>query len=480
MHMHLNLYGARVTTPPSPAGPNPEFPAWGAPGAPAPGTPTSGIPVSGMPTSGMPTSGMPPSGPPASGPPAYGPPAFGPPTSGMPAYGPPTSGMPAYGPPTSGMPAYGPPTSGMPAYGAPDASGMPPGGNPYWNGPPTGAVISGPGTGWPSGDRPTSGGSKNKLIIGVVAVVLVLLCGVGGVAAFVSGDDAEKKPTASGASGATSASPTPSKAPEPVSASAYQTLLTEADGLMGPAWQKVAAARNQTATADAVQELSNAIRTSAPKFASLTPPKEAAAGHEQIKRAFDSLASDFSALAGSAKSGEICAGSAVVSKVTSAQSATYLREAAKAFGTTFTFGAWLPAPVAEQTRTLANGTMVKKGTLNGSGEFTINNAGGATDVVVSLVPNGGKVAAFTVFVSAGKTFKVKRVKDGNYQVYMSTGVDWDAAVAGFTRSCEFEKFADLFEFKTTSRQYTTWEITLKATVGGNADTDTVDPGDFPQ
>jgi hypothetical protein len=444
MHMHLNLYGAPVTTPPSPAGPNPDFPAWGPPNTPAPGMPTSGIPVSGTPTSGIPT-----------------------------------SGMPTYGPPTSGIPAFGPPTSGMPAYGTPDAYGTPPAGAPSWIAPATGTVIGGPGAGWPSGDRATPGRSRNKLIVGVVAVVLLLVCGVGGVAAFVSGDP-EKKSTAAGAAGGASASPTPSKAPEPISATAYQTLLTEVDALLGPAWQKVAAAKNQTATAEAAQALADAVKTSAPKFANLTPPTEAATGHEQIKRAFNSLTSDFSTLAGSAKSGEICAGASAVAQVTSLPSAGLLREATKAFGTAFTFGAWLPAPVAQQTRTLANGTMVKKGTLNGSGEFTINNSGSQTDVVVSLVPNGGKVAAFTVYVTAGKTFKVKKIKDGSYQVFMATGVDWDAGAAGFSRSCEFEKFADIFEFTTTSRQYTTWEITLKASVGGNADTDSVNPGDFPQ
>ncbi|MET7423125.1 hypothetical protein [Dactylosporangium sp. NPDC005555] len=431
--------------------------------------PTYGPPTSGMPAYGAPTSGMPAYGTPD----AYGMPTPGTPTSGMPAYGPPTSGMPAYGPPTSGMPAYGAPTSGMPAYG------MPPAGAPNWGAPATGAVTGGPGAGWPSGDRVAPGRSRNKLIVGVVAAVLLLVCGVGGVAAFVAGDPDQKR-TSSGAAGGSSASPTPSKAPEPVTATAYQTLLTEADALMGPAWQKVVAAKNQTATVEAVQALAEAVKASGPRFANLTPPKEAAAGHEQIKRAFESLSSDFSTLAGSAKSGEVCAGSSAVAQVTGSQAATYLREAVKAFGSAFTFGAWLPAPVAQQTRTLANGTMVKKGTLNGLGEFTINNSGSQSDVVVSLVPNGGKVAAFTVYVSAGKTFKVKKVKDGSYQVYMATGVDWDAGVAGFTRSCEFEKFADIFEFKTTSKQYTTWEITLKASVGGNADTDSVDPGDYPQ
>ncbi|MEV4134277.1 hypothetical protein AB0J72_19155 [Dactylosporangium sp. NPDC049742] len=377
------------------------------------------------------------------------------------------------------MPAYGPPTSGMPAYGMPDASGMPPQGGPGWNAPPTGPVIGGPGAGWPSGDRGASTGSRNKLIIGVVAAVLLLVCGVGVAAAFVGGDP-EQKRTSSGAGGGASASPTPSKAPEPLTATAYQTLLTDADAVMAPAWQKVAAAKNQAATVEAAQALADAVKTSAPRFTSVTPPNEAAAGHEQLKRAFDALGSDFVALTGDAKNGEICAGSAAVAQVSGLPAATYLRDAVKAFGTAFKFGAWLPAPVAQQTRTLGNGTMVKKGTLNGSGEFTINNSGSTTDVVVSLVPNGGKVAAWTVYVSAGKTYKVKKVKDGNYQVYMATGVDWDAGVAGFTRSCEFEKFEDLFEFKTTSRQYTTWEITLKASVGGNADTDSVDPGDFPQ
>ncbi|MFF5117618.1 hypothetical protein Daura_37480 [Dactylosporangium aurantiacum] len=462
-----------MTTPPSPAGPNPDLPSWSTPDAPASGVPAPGTPPPGAPAFGPPTSGMPAYGPPTSGMPAYGPP-----TSGMPAYGPPTSGMPAYGPPTSGMPAFGPPTSGMPAYGAPDGSGLPPGGAPGWSGPPTGPVVGGPGAGWPSGDRVPSTGSRNKLIIGVVAAVLLLVCGAGAVAAVVGGGGSDKKPTS--AAGGASASPTPSKAPEPVTATAYQTLLTEVDGLMGPAWQKVAGAKNQAATTEAVQALVDAAKASGPRFASLTPPKEAAAGHEQLKRAFDAFRNDFIALTGTVKNGEICAGSAAVAQVTGLQSATYLREAVKAFGSAFTFGAWLPAPVAQQTRTLANGTMVKKGTLNGSGEFTINNSGSDTDVVVSLVPNGTKVAAWTVYVSAGKTYKVKRVRDGNYQVYMTTGVDWDAAAAGFTRSCEFEKFTDLLEFKTTSRQYTTWEITLKASVGGNADTDAVDPGDYPQ
>jgi hypothetical protein len=309
----------------------------------------------------------------------------------------------------------------------------------------------------------------------VVAVVLLLLCGVGGVAAFVSYDGPASPSAAAGDPGKSS-----SPAPKPLSVAEYQTILTEVDGLIGPAWQKVVAAKNRAATVEAADALAQAIKDSAARLAYLTAPTEAQAGHAHLKQAFAASGNEFSDLTRIAERGDVCAGVSAVAQVTGSSAATEVREAVKAFGTTFTFGAWLPAPAAKQDRKLANGTYVKKGTLNGSGEFSIDNNGGDTDVVVSIVPTGTKVAATTVYVSAGKTFKVKRIRDGNYQVFMASGVDWDAGVVGFTRDCGFSKFADSFEFKTTSRQYTIWEITLKASVGGNAQTDEVDAEDYPQ
>jgi hypothetical protein len=80
---------------------------------------------------------------------------------------------------------------------------------------------------------------------------------------------------------------------------------------------------------------------------------------------------------------------------------------------------------------------------------------------------------------AGNSYTVSGVRDGTYQIFLTSGADWDAAAAGFSRICSYQKFADTFQFTTTSRQYTQWTITLKASVGGNARTDDVPPGDFP-
>jgi len=305
--------------------------------------------------------------------------------------------------------------------------------------------------------------------------VLLLLCSAGGVAAFVAVGDRRTDSAATVKDAGKASSP-----PKPMSVAEYQTILTEVDGLLGPAWQKVVGATNRTATSEAAVALAQATKNSEARLAYLTPPPEAEAGHEHLIRAFTSAGNGFSDLALTVQRGDVCASSSAVAQVTGSGAANEVREAVKAFGTTFTFGAWLPAPAAQQDRKLANGTYVKKGTLNGSGEFTINNSNGGTDVVVSLVPNGTKVAATTVYVSAGKTFKVKRVRDGSYEIYMATGADWDAGVAGFTRDCDLSKFTDPIDFKTTSRQYTTWEITLKASTGGNAHTDSVDPSDYPQ
>jgi hypothetical protein len=309
--------------------------------------------------------------------------------------------------------------------------------------------------------------------------VLLLLCSTGGVAAFVAVGDRRTDGAAAGKD-AGKGSKQPSSPPKPMSIAEYQAILTEVDGLLGPAWQKVAAATNRTVTSEAAAALAKAAKDSEARLAYVTAPPEATAGHEHLMRAFAAAGNGFSDLALTVQRGDVCAGSSAVAQVTGSVAANEVREAVKAFGTTLTFGAWLPAPVAQQDRKLANGTFVKKGTLNGSGEFTINNGGAAADVVVSLVPKGTKVAATTVYVSAGQTFKVKRVRDGSYEVFMATGADWDAGIGGFTRNCDLEKFTDPLDFKTTNRQYTTWEITLKAAVGGNAETDSVDPADFPQ
>ena len=132
-----------------------------------------------------------------------------------------------------------------------------------------------------------------------------------------------------------------------------------------------------------------------------------------------------------------------------------------------------------QNRRLNNGQYLKKGNRGGSGRLKIDNTGAPTDAAISMTPINSKAAAFTVYVRAGASFTVSGVRDGNYQIYLTSGSDWDPGIPGFAFKCDFSKFADTFQFSTTRSQYTQWTITLKAAVGGNAQTDTVNPGDFP-
>jgi len=92
---------------------------------------------------------------------------------------------------------------------------------------------------------------------------------------------------------------------------------------------------------------------------------------------------------------------------------------------------------------------------------------------------GTKATVFTVYIRAGSLVTVTGIKGGNYAIYLTSGVDWDAGVPGFSRDCGYSKFADPIEFTNTGRQYTVWTITLKPTAGGNAATEPVDPAEFP-
>ncbi|GGM33021.1 Hsp70 family protein [Dactylosporangium sucinum] len=189
----------RPPFPPGPPGPMPPRPpGFGAPmAAPVSGVgpqmPVSGIggPVSGPPASmSAPIGGASPVSPPVG-------PSSAPPVSAPPGV-PPVSGGPAAfpTPATAAFGAAGPPSTA--AFGAPPPAFGPPGA-PSVGGPPSTAAFGAPGAPMPPPGvvtaRPTTGGSGGKLalVLGVV-VVLVLLLGAGGVAAWraVSKDDPDK------------------------------------------------------------------------------------------------------------------------------------------------------------------------------------------------------------------------------------------------------------------------------------------------
>jgi hypothetical protein len=135
---------------------------------------------------------------------------------------------------------------------------------------------------------------------------------------------------------------------------------------------------------------------------------------------------------------------------------------------------------AEQDRRLDNGQFVRPGSRTGRGELTIDN-GGDKDAVISLAMN--KSPAFAVYVRNGSKYTVKGIRDGTYEIFFTTGADWDSQNRTFTRDRTFQRFDDTLNFTTTKTateiRWRTWTITLHSVPGGTANASEVNPNDFP-
>lgn len=132
----------------------------------------------------------------------------------------------------------------------------------------------------------------------------------------------------------------------------------------------------------------------------------------------------------------------------------------------------LPADVS-----LANGTILKKSGvfLRGNGELQIKN-GTELDAVAKLIRNGTSV--LTVYIKANNNYTLLNISDGIYWLAFTQGSDWDSATQKFKRNIEYSVFDETFNFATTERQYTTFEVTLNPVLGGTAKTSNVDPQQF--
>lgn len=268
-----------------------------------------------------------------------------------------------------------------------------------------------------------------------------------------------------------------------VTAAEYQQVLTAVDTEFAAGIQQVATGRNPAPLTSALQELLTVSATHMATLRDLAPPEPATAAHEAVSDALSDLLGVLTATLSEVRSTRVCTGSSALTKVTSSPAATAVRAAAQALAVAdpahpYKVGAFLPAAIAEQSRKLANGTMVKAGSRNGSGKLTIENTT-TRDAVVNVVTAGGKAVVMTVYVTAGGTFTVTGVRDGTYEIFISQGVDWDSGAAAFSRDCAFQRFEDKFEFTTTSRATTQWTIGLQRVPDGNAQVGDVAPGDFP-
>jgi hypothetical protein len=129
-------------------------------------------------------------------------------------------------------------------------------------------------------------------------------------------------------------------------------------------------------------------------------------------------------------------------------------------------------------RHLANGTLLKEAIArNGKGELSINNS---LDLdAVAALTTMDNANTLSVYVRSKSKLDITRIPDGTYKLFFMVGEDWDGVAGKFTRQVQYWVFEDTLLYKTTSTQNTIWSVTVDAFVGGTANTNSVDPSQFP-
>lgn len=129
-------------------------------------------------------------------------------------------------------------------------------------------------------------------------------------------------------------------------------------------------------------------------------------------------------------------------------------------------------------RRLKNGTFIKRAVpLDGYGKLEIDN-GTDLDAAAVLTTRGEEIV-FSVYIRAHSKVTITGIRDGTYKLFFMMGEDWDNAVGRFTRKTSYQVFEDTFPYTTTATKATIWYVTLHPVVGGTAETEHVDPNEFP-
>jgi len=194
---------------------------------------------------------------------------------------------------------------------------------------------------------------------------------------------------------------------------------------------------------------------------------------------------DLTSTGSAADADQVCAGSSALEMLSSSAGAEQLRsaEAQLAKVNPTAEGSFLPAATPYTHRRLADGALVKRAAQSGLGQLTVRN-NNDQDAVVSLVLRGSDVATMALYVRAKSSATTTGVADRTYQVYYTTGADWDGSQHLFTRYCDFERLNKAIGFTATPQSngatdYTTEQITLNSIFGGNVTASRVPADKFP-
>lgn len=127
----------------------------------------------------------------------------------------------------------------------------------------------------------------------------------------------------------------------------------------------------------------------------------------------------------------------------------------------------------------------------GKGELTIDNLLGGSDTIAVLTHIGRKDTLISVYLRSGEIYTMKNIADGNYDLYIQYGGNWNPGEKKFADNPRYTRFEDSFPYTTristketdteiiTNSDYTTWRVTLYEVVAGNAETEELSEDNFP-
>jgi hypothetical protein len=281
----------------------------------------------------------------------------------------------------------------------------------------------------------------------------------------------------------TTARPTTSPTPPPMSPSAYQNELATEDAALKDGFTSLAGAQDPQTIAGAATAIDTADSEVEESLAGVRPPAAAATGNADLVAGLTNLTAAVDAMAADAQDDSVCLGSSALALLSRSDDLTQLRTAITELAAAdpaqpYHFGTFLPPVTQDATRSVPNGTIVAGARGHGLGRLKVTN-GGDTDATLGLVLGSATTPVTTIYLAHGASYTLSGVRDGSYTVYVTSGEDWDAGARLFSRSCGFQKFDSPLDFATTSREYTVYTLTLTPVPGGTATESDVDPGAFP-
>jgi hypothetical protein len=320
-------------------------------------------------------------------------------------------------------------------------------------------------------------GNASTVAAAVLSLVLMAACGAGD--GEGTGQSTGPSPTVTG--GGTV--PTESATPTPLSVKDYGTRLTKAMTPLQTALVRLANAKRYKGLERRVGDVEAAAGKAGSALAKLTPPAELAEPNARLVTALQAFGGETSSLGAKVGQRSLCTGATVRAGLGNADATTALRKAVASVNAALPGDQRplkLPAADLKAGSRLPNGRYLRDRNRGGRAELAIEN-GGSSDAVVTLSKSGKP--AIAVYVRKGKSYTVRNVSDGTYDVFFSVGSGWDSAARGFGKNCSFSRFEDPMKFRTTRDArgiyWQNFRITLQPVVGGTARTGDVDPNDFP-